>query len=238
MNYVSLTQSPSPNFNDRADGAAPSVLVLHYTDLPDTEASRAWMCDPEKKVSSHYLVDLDGNVIQLVDENKRAWHAGQSYWRGMTDLNTHSIGIEIQNTGHSLGYHLFPERQIGGVIALCRDIMSRHVIPARNVVAHSDIAPARKQDPGHLFPWATLAAAGVGLWPQEKVNGMMTPQAFMTGLAHIGYDPSLGADVLVTAFQRHFEPEAFEEDGIPGMVTGRTLSRLAGLIGLIDAEAA
>lgn len=235
MAYVPLTQSPSPNFNDRAGGAAPSVLVLHYTDLPDAEASRAWMCDPEKKVSAHYLVDLDGSVIQLVAEDKRAWHAGQSYWRGMTDLNTHSIGIEIQNTGHSLGYVPFPDRQIAGVIALCRDILTRHDIPARNILAHSDIAPARKQDPGHLFPWATLAAAGIGLWPKEKVNGMMTPQAFMAGLAHIGYDPSLGADVLVSAFQRHFEPEAFEEDGMPGMVSGRTLSRLAGLIGLLDA---
>jgi N-acetylmuramoyl-L-alanine amidase len=235
MRYVPLTPSPSPNFNDRADGTAPSVLVLHYTDLPDAEASRQWMCNPEKKVSSHYLVDLDGSVIQLVDEDKRAWHAGQSYWRGMTDLNTHSIGIEIQNTGHSLGYVPFPDVQIGGVIALCRDILTRQSIPARNIVAHSDIAPARKQDPGHLFPWAMLAAAGIGLWPQEKVSGFLTPQAFMAGLAHIGYDPSLPPEVLVTAFQRHFEPEAFDDDETPGMVTPRTMARLSGLIGLIDA---
>lgn len=235
MSYVTLTQSPSPNFNDRAAGATPSVLVLHYTDLPDTETSRQWLCDPEKKVSSHYLVDLDGSVIQMVDENKRAWHAGQSYWRGMTDLNTHSIGIEIQNTGHSLGYVPFPDKQIAGVVALCRDILSRHDIPARNVLAHSDIAPARKQDPGHLFPWRTLAAAGVGLWPRELASGLMSPQAFMTALAHVGYDPTLPAEVLVPAFQRHFEPEAFEDGGMPGMVTGRTMSRLSGLVALIDA---
>jgi len=153
----------------------------------------------------------------------------------MTDLNTHSIGIEIQNTGHSLGYVAFPERQIGGVIALCRDILTRHAIPARNVLAHSDIAPARKQDPGHLFPWRTLAAAGIGLWPQEKVSGLMSPQAFMTGLAHIGYDPSLPPEVLVPAFQRHFEPEAFEEDDSVGMVTPLTIARLSGLLTLIDA---
>ncbi|MFN7113795.1 MAG: N-acetylmuramoyl-L-alanine amidase [Alphaproteobacteria bacterium] len=235
MRYAPLTQSPSPNFDDRAGGAAPSVLVLHYTDLPDAETSRQWMCDPAKKVSSHYLVDLDGSVIQLVDEDKRAWHAGQSYWRGMTDLNTHSIGIEIQNTGHSLGYVPFPDLQIGGVIALCHDILGRHDIPARNIVAHSDIAPARKQDPGHLFPWRILAAAGIGLWPAEKVSGLMTPQAFMAGLAHIGYDPSLPPEVLVPAFQRHFDPEAFDDDEVSGIVTARTMARLSGLIGLIDA---
>lgn len=233
MHYIPLSQSPSPNFDLRAGGVRPSVLVLHYTDLPDAETSRQWLCDPEKKVSAHYLVDIDGSVIQMVDEEKRAWHAGQSYWRGMTDLNSHSIGIEIQNTGHSLGYVPFPEKQIGGVIALCRDIMGRHDIPARNVTAHSDIAPARKQDPGHLFPWQILAQAGIGLWPKEKVSGMMTPQAFMTGLAHIGYDPSLTPEILVPAFQRHFEPEAFSEDA-DGLVTGRTFARLAGLIGLLD----
>lgn len=190
---------PSPNCDDRPAGQAVDMLVLHYTDMDSAEASAARLCDPAAQVSAHYLIDEDGTVFALVPEGKRAWHAGVSFWRGETAINARSIGIELQNPGHSLGYRAFPEAQIAALIALCQGILARHPIAPRNVVGHSDVAPDRKIDPGELFPWARLAAAGIGIWP-EPVAARAADLARL--LAEIGYNP--GAEKAVAAFQRRF----------------------------------
>jgi N-acetylmuramoyl-L-alanine amidase len=195
---LSLIFYPSPNFDARPGDV--DTLVLHYTGMQSGAAALARLCDPAAKVSSHYLVEEDGALYRLVEEQNRAWHAGVSYWRGVTGLNDSSIGIEIVNPGHEWGYRAFPELQIARVIRLCQEILARHPIPARNVVAHSDIAPDRKQDPGELFPWQRLAAAGIGLWPEDLASS-----GDLTGdLAAIGYDVTAPGAVL--AFQRHYLP--------------------------------
>lgn len=227
---MQIIQSPSPNFNDRADGKKATILVMHYTDLPSGADAVAWMCDPEKKVSSHYMVDTDGSIHQLVDENKRAWHAGVSYWQGETDLNSCTIGIEIQNTGHSLGYVPFPDVQIAAVRELSRDIIDRNHILPRHVLAHSDIAPMRKIDPGHLFPWHALAQDGVGFWPLESAPAANIEDALHI-LGDFGYDTAIPFEKLIEAFQRHFEPEVFDNDKAISKITPRTLQRIGGLIG-------
>jgi N-acetylmuramoyl-L-alanine amidase len=188
----------SPNFDARPGPV--DILVLHYTGMQSAAAALARLCDPAAKVSSHYLVEEDGTVHALVDENQRAWHAGLSYWRGATALNDRSIGIEIVNPGHEWGYRAFPAAQMAAVAALCHGILSRHAIPARNVVGHSDIAPDRKQDPGELFNWKWLAAQGVGLWTEASAP----PGALMEDLAAIGYDVT--ARAVIRAFQLHFLP--------------------------------
>jgi len=225
-----IIHAPSPSFNERADGRAAHILVMHYTDLPDGKTSVDWMRDPEKKVSSHYMVDTDGTIYRLVDESKRAWHAGVSYWQGETDLNSVSIGIEVQNTGHSLGYVPFPDRQIDALRALAADIIRRNGILPRHVLAHSDIAPLRKIDPGHLFPWHALAQDGIGFWPKESA-----PEAHPDDILHIlgdfGYDTAIPFEKLIEAFQRHFEPEAFTGAQAPGILTPRTLQRIGGMTG-------
>ena len=159
---------PSPNFDARA--GAVDFLVLHYTGMQSCEAAVARLCDPVAKVSSHYVVDEDGTTYALVGEEKRAWHAGVSYWRGVRGLNDRSIGIEIVNPGHEFGYRAFAEAQMAAVLELSRGIIARHGIEARNVVGHSDIAPDRKQDPGELFEWKWLAGNGVGVWTDEVAN--------------------------------------------------------------------
>src|SRR4051794_13840859 len=155
---------PSPNHGDRNKGRQPDMIVLHYTGMPDVEGALARLCSAGTEVSAHYVVFEDGRIVQCVPEARRAWHAGESMWAGKNDINSSSIGIEIINPGHQWGYADFPEPQIAAVIALCRDIVGRHAISAPRVLGHSDVAPARKQDPGEKFPWARLAAAGVGLW--------------------------------------------------------------------------
>jgi len=195
---------PSPNFNDRAADKAIQHLILHYTGMRAAADALARLCDPAAEVSAHYIVNADGAVTQLVDEEKRAWHAGVSFWAGETDLNSTSIGIEIVNPGHEFGYMPFPDAQITAVTKLCRDILSRHAIQPHHVLAHSDIAPARKMDPGELFPWARLAEDGVGLWPPQKGEGR--GERGELDLAIYGYDiSSLSAAII--AFQRHFRPE-------------------------------
>jgi N-acetylmuramoyl-L-alanine amidase len=158
------------------------------------------LLDPLREVSAHYVVDLDGRALQLVDEAQRAWHAGQSFWAGETDLNSTSIGIEIVNPGHTYGHQPFPPAQILSVIHLCREIIARHSILPSHVLAHSDIAPTRKQDPGELFPWQTLAENGVGIWPMP--GDKISPAA---DLGKYGYDIS-NLPAAITAFQRHFRP--------------------------------
>jgi len=201
-----IVESPSPNFGDRrpqTDGTPPPIdmLVLHYTDMESAAASLARLCDPAAEVSAHYLIDEDGTIHRLVAEEKRAWHAGLAHWRGVADVNSRSIGIELQNPGHRLGYRPFPEAQIEALIALARDILARRPIPARNVLGHSDIAPDRKIDPGELLPWPRLAAAGIGLFPDAPAAGERSIEELLT---LIGYDPH--AEKAVDAFQRRFRP--------------------------------
>ena len=160
-----MRQRWSPNVDDRPPGCAVDTLILHYTGMPTAAAALQRLCDPAAKVSAHYLIDEDGSVVQLVPEERRAWHAGVSGWHGRACLNDCSIGIELVNPGHEWGYRPFPEAQYAACIELCREILGRWRIPPHRVLAHSDVAPARKQDPGELFDWARLGAAGVGLWP-------------------------------------------------------------------------
>jgi N-acetylmuramoyl-L-alanine amidase len=207
----------SPNFDAR-EGSPVDVVVLHYTGMPEEGAALARLCDPEAKVSSHYVVRESGEIVQLVAESQRAWHAGVSCWRDWNGLNARSIGIEIANPGHDGGCPPFPEVQIEAVIALCRDIATRWTIPCDQVLAHSDIAPLRKQDPGEWFPWAKLAAAGVGLWvhptPLSGGGCEMGPRefdVFVESLATYGYgvapsDPPELKQAVIAAFQRHFRP--------------------------------
>jgi N-acetylmuramoyl-L-alanine amidase len=208
----------SPNFDSR-DGHAIDMLVLHYTGMASGEAAIRRLCDPTSKVSAHYVVEEDGTVNGLVNEENRAWHAGVSSWRGHTNINQRSIGIEIVNPGHEFGYRSFPEKQMESVTLLCQNILSRHKIPARNVIGHSDIAPARKQDPGELFNWQRLAQSGIGVWPQKCAAGMDADY-----LAQYGYDLSNRASAI-TAFQRHFRPNPLN-----GLWDEECARLLAGLI--------
>lgn len=231
----------SPNSGYRPPGSAIDHLVLHYTGMRSEEGARDWLCDPRSQVSSHYVVFENGRVFQLVDESRRAWHAGRSFWQGLTDLNSRSIGIEIANPGHEFGYRPFPDRQIEAVIGLCRSVFARHFIPPHQVVAHSDVAPDRKEDPGELFPWEWCAAFGIGLWvpPAPLDHG----QALAFGdegekvlelqrlLAAIGFDVPLAGqfdertETVVRAFQRHWRPALI--DGRADTSTLDTLTRVA-----------
>jgi len=216
------------------------MIVLHYTGMESAAAACDWLCNPISRVSCHYLVEEDGSIIQLVGEDMRAWHAGASSWRGVADTNSRSIGIEIQNPGHSLGYPDFPGTQTAAVIALCRDILKRQDIPPRNIVAHSDVSPARKIDPGEKFDWPSLHREGIGHWvePAAIIEGPVKQlgdrdQAvleFQTLLSRYGYDVALNGkfDIMtkntVAAFQRHFRPARV--DGISDLSTIETLKRL------------
>jgi len=212
--YPFFKKWTSPNFEARAGGQAPSMIVLHYTGMQSARAALERLCDPDSKVSAHYLIEENGRIHQLVPEDKRAWHAGKSYWAGESDINSASIGIEIVNPGHEFGYRAFPEKQIRSVIKLCRQIVDKYNISPANILAHSDIAPARKTDPGELFPWETLAAQGVGLWPrpqemdyQAAEDLILNPAALREQFTAFGYDPEPDFDVVLQAFHRHFYPE-------------------------------
>jgi N-acetylmuramoyl-L-alanine amidase len=219
-----MIERPSPNHDDRG-GAPIDMLVLHYTGMPSAEAALSRLCDPAAKVSAHYTIDEDGTVYALVPEARRAWHAGHSFWAGLRNVNACSIGIELVNPGHEFGYRVFPQSQIAALKNLCRDILARHPIPAARVLGHSDIAPARKEDPGELFPWAELAADGIGLWPQ-----ISSGECGADGLARFGYDPDVPLDKIVTAFQRHFRPQ-----NLNGIWDGECARLLAGLLALLPA---
>lgn len=216
-----LKDAPSGNQDARPDGMPIDTLVLHYTGMRSAAAAIERLRDSAARVSSHYVVEEDGTVWRLVPEQRRAWHAGVSYWRGRHALNDRSIGIEIVNPGHEFGYRPFPALQMAGVCELCLDILARHPIAARDVVGHSDIAPDRKQDPGELFDWEGLAAQGVGLWPARDVA---TPAAADAPalLATIGYRADLPLPLLLAAFQRHWC------SGRPdGLGDASTLARMA-----------
>ena len=196
---------PSPNWDERA--LPVTMVVLHYTGMESAEAALDRLTDPAAKVSAHYLIDEDGTVTMLVAEEKRAWHAGASYWRGITDVNSASIGIELVNPGHEFGYRPFPEAQMAALIPLLADIVWRHEIELSNVVGHSDVAPARKQDPGELFDWARLARFGLALpSPRPRIRLLHeNPGAFYLALERFGYDITEGR-AAVAAFQRRFRP--------------------------------
>lgn len=223
-----ILDTPSPNQDDRPDGVPIDMLVLHYTGMRTGAEAIARLRDPAAKVSSHYVVEEDGTVFRLVPEARRAFHAGISHWRGHTGLNARSIGIEIVNPGHEWGYRDFPALQMAAVCDLCLEILARHPIPARNVAAHSDVAPDRKEDPGELFDWQGLAANGVGLWPGPD-PAPPGEDAVLPLLRGIGYRDDLPLPVLVTAFQRHWLPG--RADGIADDATRARLAAVAARCG-------
>lgn len=224
---MNITERPSPNHGARLlegdDVAVIDMLVIHYTGMVPDERALEWMCDPASSVSAHYFIDETGTVCRLVPEERRAWHAGVSAWRGATDINSRSIGIELSNPGHDYGYKDFPQAQIDALISLTQGIIARHPIPPHNVVGHSDIAPLRKIDPGERFPWRQLAKARVGLWPETP--GRSDSSDISEMLAAYGYnlEDNAPADVI-SAFQRHFRPARF--DGIADEETTRLLANL------------
>ncbi|KAF0113495.1 MAG: N-acetylmuramoyl-L-alanine amidase [Rhodospirillaceae bacterium] len=212
-----LRDQASPNHDSRPDGQGVDMLVLHYTGMADAGSALARLTDPTTKVSAHYVIDEDGTILRMVAEERRAWHAGRSFWRGATDINARSIGIELVNPGHAFGYRPFAEPQMASLVALAWDILDRHGITARNVVGHADVAPERRQDPGEFFDWARLAAAGVGLWPfrdRGRASGPANePMAtIQTWLALFGYALTINGHrdtatiAALEAFQRHFRP--------------------------------
>lgn len=235
MSYI---DAPSPNFDARK--APPDMIVLHYTGMQTGEGAIARLRDPEAKVSAHYVVEEDGRVFQLVPEERRAWHAGVSFWKGATDINAASVGVEIVNPGHEFGYRPFPDVQIAAVIALVADIRTRWIIDNARIVGHSDVAPDRKDDPGELFPWKRLAEAGHGLWVEpaaapgdplaEGAEGAGV-FALQAGFTRLGYDcaPSGKFDghttAVVKAFQQHWVQSRFD-----GVADGETRARLIALL--------
>jgi N-acetylmuramoyl-L-alanine amidase len=224
----------------RKNGLTVNTLILHYTGMDDAERACDWLCRQESGVSCHYLVDERGNIVQMVDEDLRAWHAGVSSWAGEIDINSCSIGIEIQNPGHPAGLPPYPDQQIDAVIALSKDVIARHNISPRRVLAHSDIAPGRKVDPGEKFDWARLASAGVGHWVEpEPISGGTFLQEGDSGdgvlalqkmLSMYGYGIETNGTfdrqtrTVVEAFQRHFRQARV--DGIADQSTVTTLHRL------------
>ncbi len=234
-------QRPSPNHGQRVGTHPVDILLLHYTGMASEEGALAWLTSPDSQVSAHYLVGEDGRIVQMVEEDARAWHAGAAFWAGETDINSRSIGVEIANPGHEFGYRGFPHVQIAAVIALCRGILARHPIPPERVLAHSDVAPARKKDPGELFPWGELHAAGIGHWIMPELvtagpqleHGDSGPEVASLKQRFRNYGYRLGGEsefddetaAVVRAFQRHFRPALV--DGIADVSTVTTLDRLS-----------
>ncbi|HKM88817.1 MAG TPA: N-acetylmuramoyl-L-alanine amidase [Xanthobacteraceae bacterium] len=232
---------PSPSHGERRGGLAPDMIVLHYTGMPDAAGALDRLCAPGSEVSAHYFVFEDGRIVQMVQESRRAWHAGAAVWAGEADINSCSIGIEIANPGHDYGYPDFPKRQIAAVTTLCRSIQTRHTVPPARVLGHSDVAPARKQDPGEKFPWRTLYDSGVGHWvkPAPITEGGVllalgdrgaAVAAMQDSLSKYGYGVAVSGaydsatQAVLTAFQRHFRPARI--DGICDESTRTTLQEL------------
>jgi N-acetylmuramoyl-L-alanine amidase len=238
---------PSPNIGDRRKGCRADMIVLHYTGMAAADQAVLWLANPRSKVSCHYVVDEAGCITQMVAENQRAWHAGTSHWAGETDINSASIGIEIQNPGHEHGYPEFPAEQMRAVAALCSDIAQRRGIPLERVLAHSDVAPGRKIDPGEKFDWALLAREGVGHWvtpaPLDTEGAYLLDgdeasvaealellRAYGYGIDNPGRDDWLA--VLVRTFQLHFRPARAD-----GRLDAGTLDTMRRLVAALPAYA-
>ena len=238
--YAGATVRPSPNHGERVGGRRPDMIILHYTGMPSGDKALCWLCNEESQVSSHYFVHEDGRVVQLVPEDRRAWHAGKSSWAGETDINSCSIGIEIANPGHPGGLPEYPLVQIAAVVELCRDCGERWQIPPERVLGHSDVAPIRKVDPGENFPWEKLYLDGIGHWidPAQISGGRFFQfgesgqpiEALQSMLSLYGYGIEITGNFcertkgVVEAFQRHFRPQLV--DGIADFSTIDTLHRL------------
>jgi N-acetylmuramoyl-L-alanine amidase len=224
MPFVDAISRPSPNHDERA--APVSMIVLHYTGMPTCEGALDRLCSPEAKVSCHWLIDEDGSLYSLVPEERRAWHAGKSYWRGVRDVNSASVGIEIVNPGHEFGYRPFPDEQIATLIPLVARIKDRHGIGRGNVVGHSDIAPTRKEDPGELFPWEALAKRRLALPSPTRnlIDPFWSDAAFLLALERFGSDVSNSWKAVI-AFQRRFRPER-----IDGIIDGECRAKLLALL--------
>jgi N-acetylmuramoyl-L-alanine amidase len=233
-----IVERPSPNHDARPAVAAIDTLILHYTGMMSARAALDRLSDPASRVSAHYCIDEDGTVFQMVPEARRAWHAGVSYWAGARDINSRSIGIELVNPGHEFGYRPFPEPQMRALEKLAQEILTRHPIPARRVLGHSDVAPARKIDPGELFDWQRLARAGIGLWPSTtgfRPGKTATTRNEIAGvqsqLAAFGYEVvptgiiDRATSLALAAFQRHFRPAP-----VNGQPDGETRRRLSALL--------
>jgi N-acetylmuramoyl-L-alanine amidase len=243
---MKIIERPSPNFNERVGEGVPDILIMHYTGMKTCAEAVERLTSAEARVSSHYTVDEDGTIYRHVAEEMRAWHAGVSHWRGASDINSRSVGIEIVNPGHEWGYRAFPDVQIDAVLALSKGIVSRHAIAPRNVIAHSDIAPGRKTDPGELFPWKRFAEAGIGLWVEAKAGRDEALLRRDTGgrvaelqalLVRYGYGLEITSvydeptEIVVSAFQRHFRPALFD-----GVADAETLAILRALNETLDAS--
>ena len=231
---------PSPNFGERKNDRSIDTLIIHYTGMQTGQAAQDWLCNKESQVSCHYIVHEDGRIAQMVREADRAWHAGKSFWKGEEDINSCSIGIEIVNGGHDYGMPDFPEEQMISVVKLSQSIVARNAIPAQRVLAHSDVAPVRKVDPGEKFNWKLLAQSGVGHWiEQTPITGGryfcegesgQPIEALQAMLSLYGYkiDVNGAFDAqtkgVVEAFQRHFRVERI--DGVADASTIDTLHRL------------
>ena len=220
---VFIHDHPSPNHDARPEGGPLDILLLHYTGMQSGEEALKRLCDPTAKVSAHYMIEEDGKVLRLVPEHRRAWHAGVASWQGATDINARSLGIELVNPGHEFGYQAFPEAQMAALIELSLCLVTRHAIPRRRVLGHSDVAPLRKEDPGELFDWSHLSAAGLGLWPSKSDDASeMKEDEAKRLLDQIGYgylDEDFAA--VLRAFQRHFRPDA-----VTGALDGETAALL------------
>jgi len=233
-----IVECPSPNHDERPAGTPIDMVVLHYTGMKTGEEALARLCDPKAKVSAHYTIDRDGRIYRHVPEERRAWHAGVSYWAGERNVNARSIGIEIVNPGHEFGYVPFTDPQIAALIDLSREIFARHPIPPARVVGHSDVAPARKEDPGELFPWKCLSEYGIGLWPSfpsAACGDGVSRGAVDEALARFGYglppDVDVPMEKVIAAFQRHYRTAKI--DGAWDDECGRILG---GLLKQIDAS--
>lgn len=240
---LTITQEPALHFEDRKNGGHPAFLILHYTGTPTAQIAKDMLTGRMQntegnKVSVHYMIEEDGHLTQLVNEDKRAYHAGLGYWEGITDINSFSIGIELQNPGWEHGYTDFPQAQIDALIELCRDIVSRHNMRPDHVLGHSDVSAGRRFDPGEKFPWKALADAGIGLWPQpiqadfnEAAALLQDTSRLKQALVSYGYNPALDLPLLVREFQRHFQPDAFTgPQPYAGTANDQTTLRLASLL--------
>jgi N-acetylmuramoyl-L-alanine amidase len=218
---LAMRERPSPNHGPRRANAPVDMLIIHYTGMDSAAAALDRLCDPTSEVSAHHMIDEDGTVWRLVPEDRRAWHAGRSFWAGETDINSRSIGIELVNPGHGLDYRAFPDAQMKALERLCHGILCRFPIRSHFVLGHADVAPGRKLDPGELFDWRRLAAAGIGLWPDNPVAA--DSRTFADDMRRFGYaDASTEA---IAAFQQHFRPT-----DVTGIADDETRARLAALV--------